>query len=103
MLLAAPTVPNPARRTPGCLGGQVGEEVKVYLQMAEGVTRDQMTPERFLEAARAELAPFKLPRYVAYVEAFPKTESDRVEKKKLTAGVGDLRAGAFDRIGGVWR
>ena len=82
---------------------RVGEEVKVYLQLAEGVTRDQMTPERFLEAARAELAPFKLPRYVAYVDAFPKTESDRVEKKKLTAGVADLRADAFDRVDGTWR
>jgi len=82
---------------------RVGEEVKVYLQLAEGVTRQEMTPERFLEAARAELAPFKLPRYVAYVDGFPKTESDRVEKKKLTAGVGDLTAGSFDRVDGVWR
>lgn len=87
----------------GVPDARVGEEVKVYLQLAEGVTRDQMTPERFLEAARAELAPFKLPRYVAYVEAFPKTESDRVEKKKLTAGVTDLRADAFDRVDGTWR
>ena len=82
---------------------RVGEEVKVYLQLSEGLTRAELTPERFLEEARRLLAPFKLPRYVAYAESFPKTELDRVEKKKLTAGIEDLRAGAWDRVDRVWR
>jgi crotonobetaine/carnitine-CoA ligase len=82
---------------------RVDEEVKVYIQLAEGVTRDELTPERVVEAARERLAPFKVPRYVAYRETFPLTESDRVEKKKLTAGIDDLRTDAFDRVDNIWR
>jgi len=82
---------------------RVDEEVKLYVQLAEGVSADDLTPERILEHARQHLAPFKVPRYVAYRDAFPLTESDRIEKKKLVEGVADLRAGAFDRVDGVWR
>lgn len=87
----------------GVPDARVGEEVKAYLQLAPGVSQAELTPERFLAAARPLLAPFKLPRYVAYVESFPKTESDRIEKKKLTEGVADLTAGSFDRVAGRWR
>lgn len=82
---------------------RVGEEVKLYVQLAEGVTREELTPQKLLEAAQRLLAPFKVPRYVAYAEGFPKTESDRVEKKKLVEGVADLRTDSFDRVDGIWR
>jgi len=81
----------------------VGEEVKAYVQLEAGFSREQVRPEAILAHCRAGLAPFKVPRYLAYRDAFPKTDSDRVEKKKLTAGEADLREGAFDCIDGVWR
>ncbi|MBT7645860.1 MAG: acyl--CoA ligase, partial [Rhodospirillaceae bacterium] len=72
---------------------RVGEEVKLYVVLENGLTSDDVTPELILEHARRHLAPFKVPRYIAYATSFPKTESDRVEKKKLTAGIEDLRTG----------
>jgi acyl-CoA synthetase (AMP-forming)/AMP-acid ligase II len=81
----------------------VGEEVKAYVQLEAGFTREQVSPETILAHCRRDLAPFKVPRYIAYCDAFPKTDSDRVEKKKLIAGVTDLREGSFDRVDGVWR
>ena len=81
----------------------VGEEVKVYVKLAEGVTQADLPPERIVEEARRLLAPFKVPRYVAYRANFPTTESDRVEKKKLLAGIDDLRTDSYDCVDGIWR
>ena len=82
---------------------KVEEEVKAYVVLEDGLTRDDVTPEQILVHARAHLASFKVPRYIAYAASFPKTESDRVEKKKLTAGIDDLRTDSFDRVDGIWR
>lgn len=81
----------------------VGEEVKAYLQLKDGLTKSEVTPEVVLDHCRRLLAPFKVPRFIAYRATFPKTESDRVEKKKLVAESADLRADSFDRVDGVWR
>ena len=67
------------------------------------MAREDAPPERILAHCEAGLARFKLPRYIAYVEGFSKTVSDRAEKKALIAGVADLRAGAYDRVEGRWR
>ena len=81
-----------------------GEEVKLYLEMQPGLGSNDLTPEAVFAHAGANLAPFKVPRYLAYREALPRTiETDRVEKKKLRAEADDLRAGAYDRRDGIWR
>ena len=81
-----------------------GEEVKLYLEMQPGLGRDDLPPEAVFAHAGANLAPFKVPRYLAYREALPRTvETDRVEKKKLRAEANDLRLGAYDRRDNVWR
>lgn len=90
---AAVPVPDPIR----------GEEVKIYVQLKEGVKRDALPVDAILAHARAHLAPFKVPRYVAFVDTFPRTASNKVEKKTLTAGVSDLRAGAYDAEEKTWR
>src|SRR5579862_1846408 len=74
----------------------VGEEPKIYVQLRAGETRESVPPERILAFCAEYLAPFKLPRYIAYVPAFTMTDSARVEKKTLIAGVADLRANSFD-------
>ncbi len=81
----------------------VGEEVKAYLQLKDGLTKSDVTPEVVVDHCRRLLAPFKVPRYLAYRTSFPKTESDRVEKKTLVAETPDLRTDSFDRVDGVWR
>jgi crotonobetaine/carnitine-CoA ligase len=82
---------------------RVGEEVKVYVKLREGRTKQTVTPQQILEYCDGRLASFKIPRYVGYCAEFPKTDSDRVEKKKLIAGVSDLRLDSYDRVDGIWR
>jgi acyl-CoA synthetase (AMP-forming)/AMP-acid ligase II len=81
----------------------VGEESKVYIQLRNGLSAEQVPPARIFEHCMRELAPFKVPRYIEYISAFPITESARVAKKDLVAGLTDLRANSYDRIDGVWR
>lgn len=58
---------------------------------------------QILEHCAGRLARFKIPRYIAFVESFPMTMSDRVEKKVLVAGVADLRTGTYDADEKRWR
>lgn len=71
---------------------ELGEEdVKAYVITKDGKT---MTPEDVLSHCEERLAYFKVPRYVAFVDEFPKTATERVEKYKLKErGIGD----AWDR------
>lgn len=85
-------VPDPLR----------GEEVKAYLRLKEGVAASGQVLEGIIAAAMAGLAPFKVPRFYAFVEDFPRTASLKIAKPQITAGVADLRAGAFDRVTGSW-
>lgn len=82
---------------------RVGEEIKAYLQLQPGLGRGDLPPERVIEHCKANLASFKIPRYIAFAETFPMTDSDRVEKKKLIAGVPDLTHDSYDRVDNIWR
>lgn len=73
-----------------------GEEVKVYVQLKPGLSPADLLPEAILAHARKGLAAFKVPRFYAYVESFPRTVANKIEKRNLLAGVEDLRAGAWD-------
>jgi acyl-coenzyme A synthetase/AMP-(fatty) acid ligase len=80
-----------------------GEEVKLYMVLREGLNPADLPVERVRAHCRAKLAPFKVPRYYAYVEDFPRTASNKIEKGQLKARTPDLRTGAFDAVDGVWR
>jgi crotonobetaine/carnitine-CoA ligase len=80
-----------------------GEEVKMYVQLKDGLTKSDCEPETIIEHCRAHLAPFKVPRYVAFVEEMPYTPSNKVAKHEMIAGVGDLRKDAWDAQDGLWR
>ena len=82
---------------------RVGEEVKVYVLLAEGVTQDQLPPSEVFAHCQQHLAVFKVPRYIEYRNAFPMTDSARVEKKKVMAESEDLRTNSYDRVDGIWR
>ena len=64
-----------------------GEEVKAYVQLKPDLTRSDCSPELILEHCRARLAPFKVPRFIAYVDAMPYTPSNKVAKHEMIAGV----------------
>ncbi|MGE0096520.1 MAG: class I adenylate-forming enzyme family protein [Alphaproteobacteria bacterium] len=82
---------------------RVGEEIKAYLQLQPGLKHADLSPEQVVAHCKANLASFKIPRYIAFAETFPMTDSDRVEKKKLIAGVSDLTRDSYDRIDNIWR
>lgn len=63
----------------------LGEEVKAFVQLAAGVPDDRETAQSIVEKAGAELARFKVPRYVEFVTDFPRTPSERVSKPALKA------------------
>jgi acyl-CoA synthetase (AMP-forming)/AMP-acid ligase II len=90
---AAVPVPDPMR----------GQEVKIYVVLAPPATKDQVSPERIIAHCEANLARFKVPRYIAYRDSLPKTPSEKIAKGELVKGVADLRAGSFDRVEGRWQ
>lgn len=63
----------------------LGEEVKAFVQLREGVPADRDTAQQLVEQAGAQLARFKVPRYVEFVTDFPRTPSERVSKPALKA------------------
>ncbi|MBH5400749.1 acyl--CoA ligase [Bradyrhizobium sp. CNPSo 4010] len=80
-----------------------GEEVKIYVELIEGGVPDFPTVQRILEHARAHLAAFKVPRYIAFAAALPRTAtSNKVLKRELMA-VSDPLAGAYDTQEKRWR
>ena len=81
-----------------------GEEVKAYIQLVRGRSQEDLPPHQVFLHCSDHIAGFKIPRYLAYVNTFPMTAgNDKVSKPKLTADVGDLRVGAFDRVDETWR
>jgi crotonobetaine/carnitine-CoA ligase len=80
-----------------------GEEVKAYLRVAPEAAADATLLEAVLAHCRANLAPFKVPRYLELVEEFPRTPSNKIRKAELLAANTDLRAGAYDAIDRRWR
>lgn len=85
-------VPDPVR----------GEEVKAYVRLKQGVEASRQVLDDIVATAQAGLASFKVPRFYAFVEDFPRTASLKIAKPQITAGIDDLRAGAFDRTTGEW-
>ena len=79
-----------------------GEEVKAYIVLQPGLTAADLGPQTIIEHCTAKLAPFKIPRYIAYATELPKTTSGKIAKKVLVQGVTDLKAGSYDRILEQW-
>lgn len=79
------------------------EEVKVYIQLAENTTKEEVSPQKIVEYCSQKLAPFKIPRYFEYVESFPRTPSDKIAKQILINQSDDLRKNSYDRVDNIWR
>lgn len=79
-----------------------GEEVKAYLVLQPGLTQADLTPAQVLAHCVANLAFFKIPRYLEYIDQLPKTPSGKISKAVLRESASDLRAGSFDRVEDRW-
>jgi crotonobetaine/carnitine-CoA ligase len=75
-----------------------GEEVKAYIQLNKGESPDSWPPEQIIDFCKANLASFKIPRFIEYrLTDFERTPSMRVHKQSLLKEKPDLRVGAWDR------
>jgi crotonobetaine/carnitine-CoA ligase len=81
-------VPDPIRE----------EEVKAYVILKPGESQASCPPEELLDWCEARLAYFKVPRYVEYRDAFPRTPTEKVQKQVLKTERDDLTAGCYDRV-----
>lgn len=80
-----------------------GEEVKIYVELKEGIAPGDLPMERILDHARARLAAFKVPRYIAFIPALPRTtSSNKVLKRELMA-ISDPLSGSYDSEEKRWR
>lgn len=80
-----------------------GEEVKIWVELKQGVDRAALPVERILDHARSRLAAFKVPRYVTFNESLPRVISNpnKVSKRELM-DVADPLANTFDSTQGRW-
>src|SRR5258706_15110709 len=76
---AAIPVPDPRR----------GEEVKAYVVLKPGFTKTILPPPRILDQVAKMLASFKVPRYLEYVNALPRTPSEKIKKDVLKSAKPD--------------
>ena len=71
------------------------EDVKIFLRLKPGAT---LEPLDFIRWCEERMAYFQVPRYVAFLEEFPKTPTERIRKEALsrdTAGIFDLEASGY--------
>ncbi|MBC5767104.1 AMP-binding protein [Ramlibacter sp. GTP1] len=60
------------------------EELKLFVRVADGVSLD---PAALVEWCKPRLPHFQVPRYVAFIDEFPKTPTQRIRKKDLPRNV----------------
>jgi len=60
-----------------------GEVPVAYVELEEGVDREQVTPNQIKKELKAVLANFKVPKSVVIVDELPKTATGKVLKRKI--------------------
>jgi crotonobetaine/carnitine-CoA ligase len=79
-----------------------GEEVKLYVVLQPGFSSEQVTPVEVIDYCKDRLAAFKLPRYIEYVNEFPRTPSGKIAKHQLEGGAASRPRKIFDRAANAW-
>lgn len=80
-----------------------GQEVKAYVVLQPHATAGAPPTQQIFDHCARNLAAFKVPRYLEFVDALPKTPSEKIAKSELIRAKSDLRVGAYDRVDGLWR
>ena len=68
------------------------DELKLVVKVREGV---QVSPPELISWCRDKLPHFQVPRYIEFIDVFPKTPTQRIQKKELSrsvVGVWDIDA-----------
>jgi len=79
-----------------------GELPKAFVQLQPGQPGDAEVARSILDHARGQLADFKVPAYLEFVDSFPLTPSARIRKQELLTPGRDQRSGAFDAAADAW-
>ena len=64
----------------GVASRKFGEEVAVWIKLKEG---EKATPEEIQEFCRQQIAHYKVPKYVKFVDEFPMTVTGKIQKFKM--------------------
>jgi len=83
---AAVPVPDPLR----------GEEVKIVVAKAPGAVGDGLSADAIVHECQRVLSPFKVPRYVEFVDSLPKTPTGKVDKNILKTAAKTLGVAVYD-------
>lgn len=78
-----------------------GEEVKVFVALQAGVTPSELTPASLIAHCERELAPFKVPRYLQYIDEFPRTTSGKIAKQAIREARA-MEGTVYDRTRKAW-
>jgi hypothetical protein len=62
----------------GVPDARYGEELYAWIKLRDGITA---TPDEVKEFCRGQIAHYKIPRYVKFVEAFPMTMTGKIQKR----------------------
>ena len=65
------------------------EELKLFARLTEGA---QVTPQMLVEWCQPRMPAFQVPRFIAFIDEFPKTPTQRIRKNELPRN----RSGAWD-------
>ncbi|GAA1525119.1 aminobenozate:CoA ligase AmbL [Streptomyces albidochromogenes] len=64
-----------------------GQVVVAYAVLRDGVPRDGATATRLRDFVKAELAPYKCPRDIVFLDALPRTPTGKLQRFRLRAAV----------------
>lgn len=79
------------------------EEVKAYLIIRPGVEGSKELLDEIFAYCAKNLASFKIPRYIEFIQEFPRTPSQKIKKSDLLKMKTDLTVGAWDRVEEKWK
>ena len=80
-----------------------GEEVRITIERVLTEGGDETLLQAVIAHCQANLARFKVPRYYAFIDALPRTASNKVAKHLIVPAGGSPFAGTYDRVDGLWR
>ena len=64
---------------------RMGEEVCVWIKLKSGVDKSKLTSDDIKAFCKGNIAQFKIPRYIKFVDSFPINATGKVQKFKMTA------------------
>jgi len=91
---------HPAVAECGVVGAPDAERgmiVKAYVVLREGIAPDAATTKMLQDHVKADIAPFKYPREIAYVAALPKTQTGKLQRFELRRIASEQTAPATTR------